>query len=135
MKNNRGFTRIELLVVILILGILSIIAIPIYKEYAKRAFLSEGDALLLSLQAAEKIYYAEFGAFYEIAVPTSYDKKLGIDARHNRIFKTYNVRASNGAVPKTYEIIVYGKYDNKKDITLILKGKEGSDEAEIIRKP
>lgn len=134
MRDNKGFTRIELLVVILILGILSIIAIPIYKEYAKKSFLSEGEALLMSLQKAEKVYYSEFGAFYEIVAPVSYDKRLGIDARHNRIFKTYNVRAANGAVPKTYEIIAYGKYDNKKDISLVLNGKEGSDEFKISEK-
>jgi prepilin-type N-terminal cleavage/methylation domain-containing protein len=130
---NKGFTRIELLVVILILGVLSITAIPIYREYVRKAVFSEGQSLLATLYNAQKIYYGEFGSYHEIFSPTSYDQTLDIDAIQNRIFKSYNSKVSNNTDPKTFELIVYGKSQGK-DIVLVLKGVEGSDEIEIIEK-
>ena len=40
-KNQKGFTLIELMVVIAIVGILAMIALPSYQDYAKRARFSE----------------------------------------------------------------------------------------------
>jgi len=45
MKNNGGFTLIELMIVIAILAILMAIAIPAYQDYSIRAKVSEGVAM------------------------------------------------------------------------------------------
>src|SRR5690606_37032267 len=55
MDKQRGFTLIELMIVIAILGILMAIAIPAYQDYTVRARISEG----LSLAAAAKMAVAE----------------------------------------------------------------------------
>ncbi|MGO1071148.1 pilin [Lysobacter sp. CA199] len=44
MKNQKGFTLIELMIVIAILGILVAIALPAYQDYSVRAKMSEGLA-------------------------------------------------------------------------------------------
>jgi type IV pilus assembly protein PilA len=57
-KMQQGFTLIELMIVIAIIGILSAIAVPAYQDYAKRANVSEG----LSLAAAAKTAVEDFWA-------------------------------------------------------------------------
>ena len=54
-KYQQGFTLIELMIVIAILGILMAIAIPAYQDYAVRAKVSEG----INLAGASKLGVAE----------------------------------------------------------------------------
>ena len=55
MKQQKGFTLIELMIVIAIIGILAAIAIPAYQDYTIRSKVSEG----LALAGAAKLAVAE----------------------------------------------------------------------------
>ena len=55
-RNQSGFTLIELMIVVAIIGILAAIALPAYQDYTKRAHVSEG----LSLAGGAKTAVAEY---------------------------------------------------------------------------
>ena len=57
-KVQAGFTLIELMIVVAIIGILAAIALPAYQDYTKRSHVSEG----LSLAGAAKLGVTEFYA-------------------------------------------------------------------------
>ena len=57
-KVQQGFTLIELMIVVAIIGILAAVAIPAYQDYTVRAQVTEG----LSLASAAKTAVSEFFA-------------------------------------------------------------------------
>lgn len=56
---QKGFTLIELMIVIAIIGILAVIALPAYQDYTARAQVSEAFALAEGQKAAVVEYYAD----------------------------------------------------------------------------
>jgi type IV pilus assembly protein PilA len=63
MKKQQGFTLIELMIVVAIIGILAAIAIPAYQDYTIRAQVSEGLNLMGACKAAVTEFYQDQGAF------------------------------------------------------------------------
>ena len=61
--NQRGFTLIELMIVVAIIGILASLAIPAYQSYLIRAQIAEGLTLSGPLQNAVAVYFNDNGVF------------------------------------------------------------------------
>jgi type IV pilus assembly protein PilA len=58
-----GFTLIELMIVVAIIGILAAIAIPNFLRFQLKAKSSEGKTNLAAIRTAEESYFAEYGAY------------------------------------------------------------------------
>ena len=63
MKNKKGFTLLELLVVVLIVGILSAIALPQYKMIVAKSRVTEAVVAMKSLSDAQEVCYMTQGTY------------------------------------------------------------------------
>lgn len=73
-KAQKGFTLIELMIVVAIIGILAAIAIPNFLRFQLKAKSSEGKVNIAAIRTAEESYLAEFGVYVAgTASPTMAD--------------------------------------------------------------
>ncbi|MEA3499638.1 MAG: type II secretion system protein [Candidatus Marinimicrobia bacterium] len=63
LRNQNGFTLVELMIVIVIVGILAAVAVPIYQSNINKAKTSECDAALGTIRTSLRVYYAEYNGY------------------------------------------------------------------------
>lgn len=63
LKNKKGFTLIELMIVVAIIGILAAIAIPNFLNYQCKARQSEAKTALGTVRTLQEAYLAEYGSY------------------------------------------------------------------------
>jgi type IV pilus assembly protein PilA len=96
-KMQQGFTLIELMIVIAIIGILAAVAIPAYQDYILRSQVSEG----LSLASGAKTSVTEF-RLTNGDWPTNNDS-AGLASSTSIVGNNVNdVAVSNGSITITY---------------------------------
>ncbi|MDB6090119.1 MAG: type pilus assembly protein PilA [Gammaproteobacteria bacterium] len=104
---QKGFTLIELMIVVAIIGILAAIAIPAYQDYTIRAQITEGLNLAGAAKAAVAEAYANTGVAPGTRVlagmsPTATDTNgkyvTSLDVVNGTILITYGGTSANAAI-------------------------------------
>ncbi|MGQ0667531.1 MAG: type IV pilin protein [Nitrospiraceae bacterium] len=67
-RKQEGFTLIELMIVVAIIGILAAIAIPNFMEYQRKSRTSEAKTNTMSIKTAQMTFQGERGCFADAAV-------------------------------------------------------------------
>ena len=62
-RRMRGITLLELMIVVVIVGILTAIAYPNYREFAARAKRTEAMALLLEIATNQERFYLQYNRY------------------------------------------------------------------------
>lgn len=63
MASESGFTLVELMIVVAIIGVLSAVAVPNFKKYQAKAKTSEAKVQLAAAYTAQQAFYGDFGIY------------------------------------------------------------------------
>src|SRR6201989_1057195 len=99
---QKGFTLIELMIVVAIIGILAAIAIPAYQDYTIRAQVTEGLNLASSIKASVAEYYSDHGTWPTALVGNAAGQLGFINAPTGKYVSNISLAAAGGGIDITY---------------------------------
>lgn len=96
----QGFTLVELMIVVAIIGILAAIAIPNYQKYQARSRTTEAKVALSSIYAAEKSFLVEYSSYTACIRNAGYVPEGYVSGGNNPVKMYYTIGFQAG-LPNT----------------------------------
>ena len=115
-KSSQGFTLVELLIVTVIVGILSAVALPQFFSQTKKAAATEGTQQASTIAKQASAYYLENGAVADGATHTNCSAYAGTLKDDNTNF-TYSCEGTKDA----FIVNATGKADNDNTKDVVVK--------------
>ena len=94
--SQKGFTLVELMIVVAIIGVLAAVAVPNYQKYQSKARQSEAKIALAAMFTAEKAYYSE-NSTYSLCLNQMGYTPDGVTAASNTASRRYYTVGFNTA--------------------------------------
>ena len=91
LRGQKGFTLIELMIVVAIIGILAAIAIPNFLNYQCKAKQSEAKANLGNIRTSQEAYFAEYDTYADEM------SSIGFATKGNKKYTYYMTSADSSA--------------------------------------
>jgi len=123
LKTNKGFTLIELMVVVAIIGIISAVALPSYTSYVTRGNRTEAMELLTEIMSAQQRYATKNRTYTKTLTDIGYTATLSTPSGN------YNISLDDCATGALTRCVLLkakaasgGRQDGDGDITLNSRG-------------
>ena len=105
MKKNRGFTLIEMLIVMVVIGILAAIAIPSYQNQLRKSSRAAAQAFMAEIANKEIFYLQSQRTYWECAKPCTDFSPIGTAAPDDvSRFYDVGITKSDATTPPSFTI-------------------------------
>lgn len=125
LSKNKGFTLIEMMIVVAVIGILAAVAMPAYQDSVKKTMRKEAQAELRTFAGALERIYIKTGGYADTTTYTAGTTKFAAATTMFRPSqnpsKNYNFRMIFSATPPSFTVFALPKNKMAGDGPLLLK--------------
>ena len=101
-RRIKGYSLIELMVIVAVLGIIASIAVPSYRSYMMRAQRADATAALLALRSAQEKFFLQNSRYVTSVADMTAAKPAGLGLGATSEHGYYAITIAAGATPNSY---------------------------------
>jgi type IV pilus assembly protein PilE len=105
MKRQNGFTLIELMIAVVVVGVLAKIAIPSYTAYMAKAARAQAKGMMLDVSQREERYYTNNGTYVTVAGPVATPANFPNYSGSSMSARKYDITVAAGTIADNTQTI------------------------------